>query len=206
VARNRKRAKDRQRAAAGGARSADALSTRAVRAEAAGAEAVGAEAVGADALGSDALDEASGHVDRAEDRSAAPDPLAHATPDVELAAAQLALGRRDAPAGEALDDDELGELAVEAAPVRRGGSQNGGGDSAAVARPSTGAPAHRVSLLTRLITFIQGSWAELQRVQWPDRRQVVQATGVVIGFVIVAGLFLALSDTVSSHLMDWILK
>jgi preprotein translocase subunit SecE len=34
----------------------------------------------------------------------------------------------------------------------------------------------------------------------------MQATGVVVGFVIVAGLYLALSDTVASHLMTWILK
>jgi preprotein translocase SecE subunit len=57
-----------------------------------------------------------------------------------------------------------------------------------------------------LIAFIQGSWAELQRVQWPDRRQVMQATGVVIGFVIVAGLFLAVADWAAGHIMTWILK
>ena len=46
----------------------------------------------------------------------------------------------------------------------------------------------------RLINFLQGSWRELQRVQWPDRRQVIQATGVVLGFVIVAGVFLGVAD------------
>ena len=55
------------------------------------------------------------------------------------------------------------------------------GAAAAAAEASeacTGAahgPRHR----NRLIAFLQGSWGELQRVQWPDRRQVVQATGVV---------------------------
>ena len=36
---------------------------------------------------------------------------------------------------------------------------------------------------TRFIDFLRASWAELQRVQWPDRRQVAQATAVVLGFV-----------------------
>jgi preprotein translocase SecE subunit len=58
----------------------------------------------------------------------------------------------------------------------------------------------------RLVNFLQGSWRELQRVQWPDRRQVMQATGVVIGFVIVAGLFLGVADTLAGKLMDFILK
>jgi preprotein translocase SecE subunit len=34
----------------------------------------------------------------------------------------------------------------------------------------------------------------------------MQATGVVIGFVIIAGLYLGLADTVASKLMNFILK
>ena len=64
----------------------------------------------------------------------------------------------------------------------------------------------RPSLPTRLGGFLQGSWRELQRVQWPDRRQVAQATGVVIGFVIVAGVFLGVADLVASKLVHFILK
>jgi preprotein translocase SecE subunit len=58
----------------------------------------------------------------------------------------------------------------------------------------------------RLVHFIQGSWRELQRVQWPDRRQVMQATGVVIGFVIVAGAFLGVADLVAQKIVNVILK
>ena len=68
------------------------------------------------------------------------------------------------------------------------------------------APGERPNLFPRLIGFLQGSWRELQRVQWPDRRQVAQATGVVIGFVIVAGVFLGLSDLVAQKLVNYILK
>jgi preprotein translocase subunit SecE len=65
---------------------------------------------------------------------------------------------------------------------------------------------HRQSAPARLIGFLQGSWRELQRVQWPDRRQVMQATGVVLGFVVVAGIFLGVSDLVASKLMNLVLK
>ena len=57
---------------------------------------------------------------------------------------------------------------------------------------------------SRLINFLRGSWRELQRVQWPDRRQVMQATGVVLGFVIVAGVFLGVADFVASKLVNFI--
>ncbi len=57
----------------------------------------------------------------------------------------------------------------------------------------------------RLMTFLRGSWRELQRVQWPDRRQVGQATAVTIGFVIVAGAFLGLADLVANTIVDFII-
>jgi preprotein translocase SecE subunit len=57
----------------------------------------------------------------------------------------------------------------------------------------------------RFVGFLRASWAELQRVQWPDRRQVAQATGVVIGFVIVAGLYLGLADWVAKQVVNVII-
>jgi preprotein translocase SecE subunit len=57
----------------------------------------------------------------------------------------------------------------------------------------------------RVIGFLRACWAELQRVQWPDRRQVGQATAVVIGFVIIAGAYLGLADVVAQHVIDFIL-
>lgn len=147
--------------------------------------------------------------------SGAPDPIAHASPDVELAETQLAVGRMevgrvdDAP----IDEEEFeaeAELAAER--VEGGGDRDGGAPprGGALAVPAGGggggAVAPRVPAGSRLIGFLQGSWRELQRVQWPDRRQVVQATGVVIGFVIVAGIWLGVADTLSTKLMDFILK
>jgi preprotein translocase subunit SecE len=68
-----------------------------------------------------------------------------------------------------------------------------------------GAPEARTRSRARLLAFLEGSWRELQRVQWPDRRQVIQATAVVLGFVIVAGVYLGVADTAASHLMTYIL-
>ena len=66
--------------------------------------------------------------------------------------------------------------------------------------------APRAWLGARLLAFLEGSWRELQRVQWPDRRQVMQATGVVIGSVVVASIFLGLADLVASKVVSFILK
>ncbi len=57
----------------------------------------------------------------------------------------------------------------------------------------------------RVVGFLRASWAELQRVQWPDRRQVSQATAVVLGFVAIAGAYLGLADFVAKEIVEFIL-
>jgi preprotein translocase subunit SecE len=57
----------------------------------------------------------------------------------------------------------------------------------------------------RVTGFLRASWAELQRVQWPTRQQVFQATAVVLGFVVIAGAFLAGADYVAGKIVDAIL-
>ena len=41
--------------------------------------------------------------------------------------------------------------------------------------------------------------------QWPDRRQVAQATGVVLGFVAIAGAYLGLADSVAQKIVNLII-
>ena len=89
------------------------------------------------------------------------------------------------------DDDDLGS---------DDGDSGGRRQSAST---TVSAPRERAG--PRLVHFVQGSWRELQRVQWPDRRQVMQATGVVIGFVIVAGVFLGVADLVATKVVKLIL-
>ena len=67
------------------------------------------------------------------------------------------------------------------------------------------ARAGRASIVTRTVNFLRGSWAELRRVQWPDRQQVVQATSVVLGFVALMGVFLGVADYVAGKLINAII-
>jgi preprotein translocase SecE subunit len=57
----------------------------------------------------------------------------------------------------------------------------------------------------RVFAFLRASWAELKRVQWPDRRAVFQATAVVLGFVVIAGAYLGLADYVAQKIVNAIL-
>ena len=57
----------------------------------------------------------------------------------------------------------------------------------------------------RLLSFLVAVWAELQRVQWPDRKQLTQLTGVVLFFVIIVGAYLGALDAVFSKLIQAIL-
>jgi preprotein translocase SecE subunit len=57
----------------------------------------------------------------------------------------------------------------------------------------------------RVINFFIQVWAELRRVQWPNRSQVTQATGVVIVFCFIAGGYLAIWDFLFNKLIKAIL-
>ncbi|HET9102052.1 MAG TPA: preprotein translocase subunit SecE [Solirubrobacteraceae bacterium] len=136
---------------------------------------------------------------RGEDHEETPSPLEHATPDAELAEAQLARGRDGAPSADSEDEGTVYADEVTSAEADDDAD-------AALVRTRGATVSESAAGGNRLINFLRGSWRELQRVQWPDRRQVMQATGVVLGFVVVAGLYLGLADTVASKLADLILK
>jgi preprotein translocase SecE subunit len=53
--------------------------------------------------------------------------------------------------------------------------------------------------------FLASCWAELKKVQWPDRDTLVQATAVTIIFVAVAATYLGLLDAAFSYLVKQIL-
>jgi preprotein translocase subunit SecE len=57
----------------------------------------------------------------------------------------------------------------------------------------------------RLLEFLKAVWAELQRVQWPDRKTLTQLTGVVLFFVLVVGAYLGALDAIFSKLIQSIL-
>jgi preprotein translocase SecE subunit len=57
----------------------------------------------------------------------------------------------------------------------------------------------------RVVQFLVAVWAELQRVQWPNRQALTTLTGVVLGFVLIAGGYLGLLDAVFSRIIQAIL-
>ena len=204
MARDRKRAKQR-RARGGGA----AVGRRA--AGAAGASnGAGASAPGQAPDHSPASAEAPGALERAD----LPGALDHASSEVDEFDAALVRGAGGVPAPLEADVAGAADLDLEAAdalqepagptpPGGAGGRGGGPGDGAGGGeeRPS-GAPLRGGN---RAIGFLRASWAELQRVQWPDRRQVTQATAVVLGFVAIAGLYLGLADTIAKEIVEFIL-
>jgi preprotein translocase subunit SecE len=145
-----------------------------------------------------------------------------ASGDLDIADAQLALGRPEL-AGEgdagpsAVDDPhELAELADEEsfeeledevdeteAEFEGDEAQEGEIERRGARRRAAAQREPREG--NRFAVFLRGSWRELQRVQWPDRRQVAQATAVVVGFVIVAGAFLGLMDLLAGKIVDFII-
>ena len=57
----------------------------------------------------------------------------------------------------------------------------------------------------RLVQFLFAVRAELARVQWPDRQTLTTLTGVVLGFVVIAGSYLGLLDAIFSRVIQALL-
>jgi preprotein translocase SecE subunit len=202
VARDRKRAKQRRARGGGAAVGRRPAPDQAPNGARAADDAVEPTSTDADAHGT---------IERAD----LPGALGHAGAEVDEFDAALIRGAGGVPVtgdqlteGEAEVEEEAEDALQEpSGPSRPGGPGGGGtggggaGGGGEVARPS-GAPLRGGN---RAIGFLRASWAELQRVQWPDRRQVTQATAVVLGFVAIAGLYLLLADTVAKEIVEFIL-
>jgi len=52
----------------------------------------------------------------------------------------------------------------------------------------------------QLIAFGQDSWREVRKVVWPARKEAIQITAYVFGFVVVMALFLWLTDKT----LEWV--
>ena len=159
-----------------------------------------------------------------------PGELEHASADVDEVEAAIVAGAEGelAPDGsivvdgeadpEGLTDEEFAELEDEVEDVEEAiesGDQGeierteAAAEGSAVtrrskrAKPSPDQPTKKGGF--RFVAFLRASWSELQRVQWPDRRQVGQATAVVLGFVVIAGFYLGVADAFAKWLVDRII-
>jgi preprotein translocase SecE subunit len=144
-----------------------------------------------------------------------------ASGETDLADAQLALGRPDLVDASRSNIPDVDEDAVDLPELADEGQFEQLEDEvdAAEERFEVGLPAEEAGTTVteraprkaaqrqegnRVANFMRGSWRELERVQWPDRQSVAQATAVVIGFVIVAGAFLGLMDFLAARIVDLI--
>ncbi len=124
-----------------------------------------------------------------------------------VAANAETLAEAEVEASETLSEGEIeaeaeaeGDLTEDE--LQEGAGSGRGGTNGVSPEQASGAPIRKGN---RAIGFLRASWAELQRVQWPDRRHVFQATAVVLGFVAVAGAYLGLADFVANEIVEAIL-
>jgi preprotein translocase SecE subunit len=134
--------------------------------------------------------------------TAAPDPLDNASAGVDQARLAEA-GATPPPVGDR-GEREPGVYADELEDDVRSAPDAVEGDAIARRRGVQGEPEPRPGR-GRVFTFLGHCVDELRRVQWPNRRQVGQATAVVLGFVVIAGGYLGLLDALWQPLIEAIL-
>jgi len=57
----------------------------------------------------------------------------------------------------------------------------------------------------RIRAFFRGVWSELKKVHWPDRKQLITYTGVVVVFVLAVSLAISALDGVFSFILGLLL-
>jgi preprotein translocase subunit SecE len=127
----------------------------------------------------------------------APDPLDHASADVD----EARLAEAGALPPDLEEGDDGGAQIYEDELEREPDAVEGD----AVSRRDIEHAEHPPRKRGRVLTFLGHCVDELRRVQWPNRRQVGQATAVVLGFVVIAGGYLGLLDQVWQPLIEAIL-
>lgn len=58
----------------------------------------------------------------------------------------------------------------------------------------------------RLKNFFKGVWSELKKVHWPDRKQIVNYTGIVLATCLAFALVISLFDWLVSSLLNLVLS
>ncbi len=195
MARNRQRAKQRQ---------AQRRDARVAARGAFGRELADETPATRDALGrelGDAAGPIAGETGAPPENVGRSDTVAESPPPAPIVDGQLEADELEED-GAGVDSEELAAAQAEAdvladRPTR--GPRRRRGDGAPVGQPVHGTGLGRVG------AFLSACWAELQRVQWPDRRTLMQLTGIVLFFVILAGAYLGALDAVFSKLIQAIL-
>jgi preprotein translocase subunit SecE len=108
------------------------------------------------------------------------------------------------------EDDNPEQKLPEDSPTPRKAERAGGAPRAGRARPGPQARAPKAGSVTKAVQqgrvsrFTQEVVAELKKVSWPTRPQLLQATAVVIVAVAIIAVFLGLADEASDRIVDFV--
>lgn len=61
-------------------------------------------------------------------------------------------------------------------------------------------------MFEKLTTYLRNSRAELGRVTWPTRNEVIQATQATLVFVVITLVFLMVADLTLGNLIDFVIS
>lgn len=67
------------------------------------------------------------------------------------------------------------------------------------------APAPKGQTVAKLQKFLKGAWSELKKVHWPNRREIITFTAVVLFAVVLVAILIFAVDSVLSKLLDFII-
>jgi preprotein translocase subunit SecE len=154
------------------------------------------------------LEEGDGNAHLIDDPTAV-DPSPAVAPDLAVGAPPADEGRSDTVLDDEpplTEEEALGEIEDWEVEGEDEAAATGAGEAGYEVRGRRGredAEAHKDR--PRVIQFLIAVWAELQRVQWPNRQALVTLTGVVLGFVLIAGGYLGLLDAIFSELIQALL-
>jgi preprotein translocase subunit SecE len=87
-------------------------------------------------------------------------------------------------------------------PPARPTQRSGGSGDEFERRPRT---SEQVSQRGGPIRFLQESWGELKKVEWPDQKAVISGTVVVIVACVIVGTYLWLNDRLWSYVVKHLL-
>ena len=61
-------------------------------------------------------------------------------------------------------------------------------------------------MFEKLTTYLRNSRAELGRVTWPTRNEVIQSTQATLVFVVITLVFLMVADLTLGNLIDFVIS
>ncbi len=101
--------------------------------------------------------------------------------------------------GKAAGGGKEGAGAVKSLPVRKDNTAVKGQGSAKSATAPKG------QTLAKLKRFLKGSWSELKKVHWPNKREIITFTIVVLLAVLIVAVMIFVVDSILSKALEFII-